>query len=343
MLRAWAIIALLALIGCKEAKPTPQAPLEIRIAQVQPDQAAPFITGSGTVAYRLETPLGFTSAGRVRQLAVQEGDRVSPGQLLAALDPAPVDADLSAATAELTRANAELKRSETLFAQGWVIKARVENARAAAQAAAARVRSAGFQSRNARIFAPSGGEVLTRAAEPGQVVAAGSPVLVLGEARGGLVIRIALNDAERGRVARGALAEVEFAALGANPVQGSVIGLGGRAVPTTGAFLVEVLLPPNPLLRSGMIGTAKIAARAPTGPQPLIAPPTALFAARAGEAFVYVVGTDNVARLRRVTIGAPTDKGAAVLAGLAPGEWVAISAIDRLRNGLKIVPVGRAR
>lgn len=338
-----ALIAPLALIACSKPAPAPEAPLRVSIAQVSAAAPTNFVIGSGTVAYRLETPLGFTSAGRIAQLRVQEGDRVGTGQLLAALDPAPVDADLSAANAELTRATAELRRAEALYAQGWVIKARVENARAAAQAATARVRSAGFQARNARIMAPSAGEVLIRAAEPGQVIAAGTPVLVLGEASGGLVIRIALNDQDRGRIARGALAEIEFAALGAGPLQGSVIELGGRAVPSTGAYLAEVLLPSNLLLRSGMIGTARITASAPIGPQPLLVPPTALFAARAGVAFVYVVGTDDVAHLRKVSVGPPGDGGAAVLAGLSPGEWVAVAALERLHDGMKIVPVGRTR
>lgn len=340
----WSVLASLVLAACSSAAPVaPLAPITVRVTQVTPGPTTASVQGTGTVAYRFETPLGFTSAGRLQKLTVQEGDRVRQGQFLAALDPDPVDADLGAALAEQFRADAEVRRSEKLFAQGWIVKARVESARATAQAAAARVRSTRFQSRNARIFAPTGGEVLTRALEPGQVVAAGTPVLVLGEASGGLVIRIALSDAERGRIARGAQAQIVFAALGPNPIAGNVIELGARAVPTTGAYLAEVLLPPNPLLRSGMIGTATIVAIEPNGPQPLIIPPTSLFAARAGDAFVYVVGNDNVARLRKVNVGEPGDRGAPVLSGLRPGEWVATSSLERLHDGMKIAPVGRER
>ena len=41
---------------------------------------------AGTVRYRYETPLGFTTAGKIASIRFQEGDRVVPGALIAALD-----------------------------------------------------------------------------------------------------------------------------------------------------------------------------------------------------------------------------------------------------------------
>lgn len=340
----WMMLVGLLLAACSgnEAEEA-DAPIPVRVAQVQRGGAANIVTGAGTIAYRIETPMGFTTAGRIARVLVQEGDRVRPGQMLAALDSAPVDANLVSARAELVRAQAELRRSEALLKQGWVTQIRVDNARASAQAAAAQVRAAGFQSATARILSPTGGEVLSRGSEPGQVVAAGTPVLVLGEARGGLVMRVALNDKELGRVSRGATAEVRVAALGPDAITGTVIEVGGRAERSTGAFLAEVSLPDDARLRSGMIGSARIAAAPAAGTAAPVIPPAALFAARAGEAFVYIVGKDDRVRLRKVAIAETGDAGAAIASGLVPGEWVAVSSIDRLRDGLRVSPERRSR
>lgn len=301
------------------------------------------MNGAGSVAFRIETPLGFTTGGRVARLNVQEGDQVKAGQLLAALDPAPLDANLASARAEQLRADAELRRSESLLKQGWVTQIRVDNARASARVAAANVRAADFQTATARIVAPSSGEVLARVAEPGQVIAAGAPALVLGEARGGLVMRVALSDHELARISRGAPAQVSIGAMGSEPLAGTVIELGGRAERATGAYLAEIAIPASPGLRSGMIGSARIAASPDARSASLTVSPSALFAARAGEAFVYVIGKDRRARLRKVSIAEAGDGGVVVSAGLSPGEWVAVAAIDRLRDGMRVAPVRQPR
>ena len=40
-------------------------------------------------------------------------------------------------------------------------------------------------------------------------------------------------------------------------------------------------------------------------------------------------------------LGQAEDGGVLVLGGLAPGEWVAVAALDRLQDGMKIRPERR--
>ena len=108
---------------------------QVRIAQVGGTTVPDTIIATGTVAWRRETSLGFTSAGRIATVAVDEGDSVRPGQLLAALDSTTVAASVAAARAERDRAAAEYARSAKLFEQGWVTRPRVDNARATLAAA----------------------------------------------------------------------------------------------------------------------------------------------------------------------------------------------------------------
>ena len=322
-----------------EQGPAPDLP-QVRIAQVGGAPGVVTVGGVGTVALRRETSLGFTSAGRILRLGVNEGDSVRRGQMLAALDTTTVAADLSRATAERERARAEYARSDGLMKQGWITRPRLESARAALLAADAQVRAAGFQRSNATIVAPGPGTVLARLAEPGQVVAAGTPVLVIGEEASGYVLRIPLSDRDAARLTLGAPTQITLAALNNDVIVGRVIEIAGRADKATGTFAVEIALPDDKRLRSGQIGDAKIVASG-VGPTTLSVPPSAVFGPRAGDALVYVVdlSTSRV-HLRKVTIGEADDAGIRVTAGLKPGEWVALSRVDRLTEGMKIAPVG---
>ena len=200
-------IGLVAVLGaCSKPATKQEAPPpvpQVRVASVGVDQRQVAVSGVGTVALRREASLGFTSAGRIVRLTVNEGDAVHRGQLLAALDTTTVGADLARAQAERDRAAAEYRRSSNLMAQGWITRPRLENAKASLAAAEASVNAAGFQRNNATIVAPGAGRVLARLAEPGQVVAAGTPVLIVGEENSGYVLRVPLSDRDAARLAMG--------------------------------------------------------------------------------------------------------------------------------------------
>jgi RND family efflux transporter MFP subunit len=327
--------------GAQPAPVTSEKP-QVRIAQVGAEATIVKIESVGTVALQRETSLGFTSAGRIARLSVNEGDSVRAGQVLAALDATTTGADLAAAGAERDRAAAEYARSSKLLADGWVTRPRVESARAALQVAEARVRTASFQTRNAVIAAPGAGTVLARLAEPGQVVAAGTPVLVLGERASGFVLRLPLSDRDAARVRVGAPATVRLAAVDGE-LAGQVREIAGRADRTTGTFAVEIALPDDPRLRSGQIGSASIIANGGSI-EAIAVPPAAVFAPRAGQGFVYVVdlATKRV-KLRRVTLAEASDSAIRVTGGLAKGEWVATSRIDRLTDNAAVEPIGAAK
>ncbi len=332
----------LALAGCgsdKAAAPAPEAPLRVSVATVGQQAAMPIIEAAGTAALRKEIPLGFTSPGRIARVLVQEGDFVRRGQVLATLDTTSVGAALSGASAEQVRARAELERFRTLFAQGWVTKARLEAVEAAARSADASVAQRRFTLDTARVVAPASGIILARGAEPGQNADVGTPVVTLGDSSSGYVLRTLLADRDAVRLRAGIGAEVSFEALPGTVLAGRVIEVGGRSDRASGAFMAEIALPPDPRLRSGLVGTARIAVPAAGGSTLIVIPPTALFSVRAEEGFVYVVGRDRKVRVRKVALGPLRPGGSEVLSGLATGETIVISNLDRLRDGLAIDPV----
>lgn len=313
---------------------------QVRTAVIGGDSEASMVVGVGTVALRREAALGFTSAGRIARITVNEGEKVRRGQVLAALDTTTVQADLARAVAERERAAAEYRRSASLMEQGWITRPRLESAKASLQAAEATVAQTRFQATNATIVAPGNGTVLARLAEPGQVVAAGAAVLNIGEEASGYVLRVPLSDRDAARIVMGAGARVTLAPLEGVTLNGHVIELGGRADRSTGTFIAEIALPDDPRLRSGQIGDVSITASGATVTQ-IRAPASAIFAARAGTAFVYVVDQSRKkVRLRQVSIADTTDGGIRITGGLARGDVVATSRIDRLKDGLTIAPIG---
>ena len=342
----WATLLLLLVTACSapsEQGAKPDLPV-VRVAKVETAASAQMVETAGTVALREETTFAFTSPGRIARVLVNEGEKVRRGQLLAILDTTPLSATLEIAVAEQTRARAELRRLEPLMAKGWITRPRYEAAVAAAQSADAAVQARQFSLETARIIAASDGTIMARLAEPGQVVAEGMPVLVLGKADSGYILRAPLSDRELVRVRQGASAQIMLEVLEGKPLVGSVLELGGRADRATGTFQVEIALPADARLRSGLIGRVSISADTAVGTVTgLVVPPLAIFGARAGEGFVYLVGNDNRVRLRKVRIGQTDDRGVEVQAGLAPSDRVAISALDKLQDGMQIRPESAAR
>lgn len=342
--RLFPVILLPLLAACGGAEPIPAAkPLRVSVITVGREAPAPALEAAGTAALRKEIPLGFTTPGQIARIMVQEGDRVRRGQVLATLDMTSVGASLEAADAERDRAGAELSRLKQLYAQGWITKSRLEGAEAAARSASANVAARRFSLQTARVVAPADGIVLSRTAEPGQIIDAGMPVVTLGDTTSGFVLRVLLADRDAVRVRMGVPAEVRLDALPETVLSGPVIEVGGRSDRGTGAFTAEIALPADARLRSGLVGRAKIATPAAGSSAHLVIPPTAIFAIRADEGFVYVVDAQRRVKARRVALGPLSAAGAEVLSGLKRGEVVALSGLDRLRDGAQVETVSAPR
>ncbi|RRQ52526.1 efflux RND transporter periplasmic adaptor subunit [Sphingorhabdus wooponensis] len=331
------LLLLSALAGCSdsanESTVAPKAALPVEIFIVGNQNAEREINAVGTVRYRRETPLGFTTAGKVAVVRFEEGELVKRGALLAALDTTNVGADMSVATAERDRVRAEFDRVRALYADGWITKARFEAAEATLKSAEARVRQAGFASSTAQLYAPSSGVVLMRNVQVGQVIAAGTPALILGEADEGFVFRVPIVDRDASKLRVGMAAAISIESASETPLTAMISEIDGRANAGTGAFSVQFRLPNQPTLRSGQIGTATIKLPSSDGDTQLQIPASALFGVRTGEGLVYVVDAKNRVETRNVIIQRVTDKFVNVSGGISPGDKIVTSGLEKLRTG----------
>jgi RND family efflux transporter MFP subunit len=346
---AFAAMLLLAplLHGCgeKEAGKTTAADevFPVQTITVQPSNMVQTLNAVGTVRYRRETPLGFTTPGKVATVRFEEGDFVKRGALLAALDTTTVGADLNVAEAERARAQAEFERIKSLYADGWITKSRYEAAEAAAKAASARVAQAGFARGTAQLYAPSSGVILARNVEPGQVVAAGMAVLMLGQADQGFVFRVPVVDRDAAKLRIGMAAEISLDALERGPITATISEIEGQANAATGAFIVQFALPAQAKIRAGQIGSASIKLPAASDGA-LQIPASALFGVRTGEGLVYIVDakTSRV-ETRNVMIERVTDDFVVVRGGLVQGDRIVVSGTEKLRTGAKVRTAAAAR
>ncbi len=315
-------------------------PVEIAVSSNSNKFAS--ISSVGTIRFRRETALGFTTSGKVSNVRFNEGDRVKRGALIASLDTTTVDADINVARAELDRSKSEYDRIATLFEQGWVTKARLEQSQAAFQAAEARIKQAQFSSDTSRLYAPSNGIIITRNIDPGQILSAGSPAIIFGQADVGYVLRVPLSSVDTTKISIGMPVAVTITSIPDAQFPAVVTEIDGRADENTGSFFAIVELPNDSRLKSGQIGTANFTIESDN--KNITVPASAISGIRGSEGIVYVYDDkEKRVSIRNVILGGLDDKVINILDGLSLGEKVVLRGHEKLVDGSKVEIVRRGK
>ena len=202
LLRGAALIALgsvgsIALLGCGrgDAKTNVSAPRVVRVMEIDASRHGAEETThyTGVVRARTESNLGFRVGGKIAERLVNAGDTVKKDQPLLKLDPVDFQLALQSARAAVEAARAadtqvrlELERVRILVEKRAESRDALEKITAAAESSAAQLRSSEAQANQianqasyTTLVSDSDGIVMTTLAEPGQVVSAGQPVVVL--------------------------------------------------------------------------------------------------------------------------------------------------------------------
>ena len=180
-------------VGCSRPAPAPEPVRAVRTLTVAPDAAGAAYEYAAEVRARIESRLGFRIGGKIVRRDAGLGDQVKAGQALAQLDPQDLrlgqvsaSAALASARASHALAEADFKRYQELLAQGFISAAELERRATPLAAASATFEQAraqasvqGNQAAYATLVADAAGVVTGVEAEPGQVVAAGAPVIRL--------------------------------------------------------------------------------------------------------------------------------------------------------------------
>jgi HlyD family secretion protein len=146
--------------------------------------------------------VGPDEAGRVETLAVREGDRVDKGAPVFSVDDELQQADLNVAKASAANARQAFERAEKLLKSGAGTQKTFDDAQAALREAEAKLSSAQTRLKRRRVASPVTGTVEQVYFRPGEMVAAGKPVIAL-LPPGNLKVRFYVAQAELPKIAIG--------------------------------------------------------------------------------------------------------------------------------------------
>lgn len=350
-------------LGCSsEKRETPPAPEVVSNVSVLPVQRAvvpDYYEAVGTVRAAQTSQLASQIMGTITSVAVHEGDHVRRGQVLAVIDEAQPKAGLdqanaavaasqqsaAAADANFALAESTYKRYQDLYAKKSVspqefdeVKARYSAAmaqREAAHSGSAQAAAGQAQARTmydfTRVRAPFEGFVTAKLADVGTMATPGTPILVV-EDPSRFRLEATVDESAMGAVHLGQKVPVTIDVLGDKQLEGKVVQIVPAADPMSRTFLVKVELPRDPQIRSGLFGRVRFARGER---ESMTVPKTAVFT-RGQLSGVYVVGSDQIAELRYITLGQPSGDSYEVLSGLENGERVVVSPAGRELAGRKI-------
>ncbi|MCH4580600.1 efflux RND transporter periplasmic adaptor subunit [Achromobacter xylosoxidans] len=335
-----------------------QQPVAVSVAAARSGPLPRDLHALGTITPLARVVLRSQVDGQLQRLHYTEGQAVRRGQLLAEIDPRPYQAALAAAEGELAHVEAllgnaeiDLRRYRQLARQEAVAGQQLDTAEAQARSYAAqrqRLAAAVADARRllalTRIVAPHDGRIGLRRVDAGNHVRAGdadglatlvqtrpiSALFTLAETRLDLLRQAQAGDGAL-QVQAWDADERRLLALGALQALDNQIHAASGTVKLRALFEnADEALFPNQFVNIRL---------ALAGQEDVLSIPTAAVQYGADGAFVFVIGDDQRATRRELTLGRANAGRVEVRSGLAAAERVVVEGVDRLHDGRDVLIV----
>lgn len=293
----------------------------------------------GRVVAAEEVNLAFKVSGTLWRVAVEEGSRISKGQLVAEMDPRDYQVQFDAAEAEYMRVKSEAERVMALYADSVSTADAYDKARYGLKQVTAKYENARNQLADTKIYAPFNGSVQKRLFDPPTVVAAGMPVVTLvSEGRQEIEINIpASTYLQRKEIAS---FTTSFDFLPGQTVQLHLISMAPKANANQ-LYTVRLALPENLSTQPspGMNAMVNVAFNDTVDRKAEI-PSSALFR-KDGQTFVWVYNApDGIIGQRAVVVERLDTEGNAVITqGISAGEQIVTAGVHKLTDKQAVRPV----
>ena len=346
-----ALAGVTALAACSKTETAPDPVRAVRTLTISPQTAGGAYEYAGEVKSRTESRLSFRVGGKMLKRAVDIGDTVKAGQVLAQLDPQDLRLGQDAARASVAMAQAsydqnaaDFKRYKDLHDQGFIGPAELDRrdmalktARAQLDQARAQSNVQGNQASYAALLADASGVITGVDVEPGMVVAAGTPVLRLAhdgardvvfsvpEDKVGLVKAMA---AQPGRF------KVRLWGTDAQALPATIREISAAADPMTRTFLIKADVGTASGMRLGQTATVLMELPQTAGVTKL---PLSALREEQGKSAVWLVDRGNMTvKSQIVTLAGADGNDAVISSGLAPGQVVVTAGVHVLNPGQKV-------
>jgi HlyD family secretion protein len=337
----------------------------VELAKVSRAPLADEITVVGNLIGEATVAVAPRTAGRLQEVYVRLGDRVSRGQRLARIEDfeiveqvkqAEAAQDVSQATirqreADLQLAETNVERSRSLFERQLLPKQTLDDNEARYQAALAQLDLARAQTTQSKarldelrinlantiITSPVTGFVAKRNVDPGAFVSQNAPIADVVDIT---TVRLVANVVERDlkQLQSGNTARVEVDAFPGEDFMGRIARVSPVLDPATRTAPIEIEIPnPNFRLKPGMY--ARVGITTETKKDALTLPSSAVVDL-GGRRGVFQL-QNEVAVFRTVQVG--TEQGAIVeiVGGLKEGDEVISTGAGALRDGDRVALAGR--
>lgn len=300
----------------------------------------------GTVESSARGVLTSRIDGRVKRIAVSEGESVRQGALLVTIEDnvagdrlTEAEGAFQAAQARAELAEKTFARYEKLFAQQAVtpqemdrVSAELEMARQQLRSAEAAMSAARTAESYSRVVAPYPARVVRKEVREGSTVMPGTPLLVL-DRSGKPQVRAEIGEAWAGKIAPGQPLTVEIPALEKRLVA-KVAEVLPASDPRSRSFQITLELPDDPDLKAGLY--ARVHVGQPELPTVLV--PRSAVIERGQLHGVFVADEQNTLHYRLVRLGRTHDDQVEILAGLSPGMRYVAAGTEHALNGARLEP-----
>jgi RND family efflux transporter MFP subunit len=333
-----ALVAALALAGCGDTPP-PKAPpaAQWKAAPAEVREVDLTYSAEAVIEAVRQSTVSAQIAGRIVELRFDVGDYVKKGDVIVRIDERAAGQALAASEAQVREADAAARnarvnyeRSKQLLAQKFISQAALDKAEADYKQAQARLSAmlagagqAATERSFATIVAPYSGVVSARLVELGEMAVPGKPLMTGFDPS---TLRAVANvpQAQVEAIQASGRARIEVPSLG-RWIEVRQLTVVPSADPRTHTTRVRLELPEDVRgIYPGVFARAHFTVgRAPR----LLAPRAAVFQ-RSEVTAVYVIDDQGAPRLRQIRLGTAGDeRSVEVLAGLRPGERVALEPI----------------
>ncbi len=337
-------LVILLVAACTAEKPGgggQEKPVAVEVAPVQVDTLEQTLAAVGTLSSPQSTVVTSQVDGKVAKLNIQQGGTVEAGALLATLDDSVQQAEVAAAEAAVYSARQVYERDRRIKGTGGISELQLQTEKADLRQAEARLAQARASLDHTNIRAPYAGVLGLRKVSLGSYIKAGDAVVDLRQIDP-LDLDFSIPQQEIARLQVGQ--EVHFTVSGLEGnFQGQVttvvpaLAAGSRAVP-----LQATVANPERKLKPGMFAQIRLVVG--KTPNALFVPMQALVPE--GQVnHIWVVGPEEHAEQRTVTVGEYRENTVQILSGLQPDDRVIVAGTQKLRPKakLKIAPYQRVQ
>ena len=299
----------------------------------------------GEVRGKYESSLAFQAGGKIIARHVNLGDRVSAGQVLMELDPKDIAQSYTAAQAAYQSALSNYNLAKENYARYSALyeknavsamardqyRTQFEAAEAALKSARAQMNASQNQMDYTKLKADHDGTVASIAAEIGQVVGAGTPVVTVVQ-DGSREIQIFVPENRLGQIRPGQPAKITFWALNDITASGHISEIAPMADSVTRTYKVKVAVDSMPqAAKLGM--TAKVALQ--SGTENMITIPSGAVYQTGEQPQVWVI-RDKKATLVNVKTAGYEGNSVKITQGLSQGDVVVTGGVNKLSEGQEV-------